>query len=714
MLSKIKLTNFRKHRNSEFTFGHGLTVIRGPNEGSKTTILEAIAYALFGVKAIRSPLSEAVTWGEAESTLKVELDVVVDGVTYSIKRGKSGSETVYGGDGIVTGQSEVTSFMGRLLKVDAAAAGRLMLANQNEIRGALESGTKATTELIERLAEFDQIDRLIELMQEKLSLGSGATAQAQLDAATARVDRAKGVEEPHFPSLQEAIDSRTTAVENIQSNLERQQARVDTLREEVNKARATREERDSLKRRLEKFERRYTETMNEMYALKAAPVMEPVGADENILRLMESKSDAGKALARSAAWKAVRRLVGDTGLAHFRGNAEAWQQSLNKAQAGLDAARAALRTSDVKFAALQAKLNSGNCTFCGKDFSDLPEVKAKNAQIQELMDGFSAETSAAQISADNFQAVIKAMNEVRDGGKASLAAVQRYAEYLDIDDNSFPPFFAWKGEEPSDELVTPDYDADIRTIKRQVQASRDWTAALDKVNATLDSFGPEREAIAERQKELGPDVDEVDHQGDLTKAVEHVNEARSELKSNERYLETAKDALKDTKRNWDWAQKEVGEAEAAVFVARDALMSLDFNNALLKKVRAARPVIADKLWRVLLVSVSAYFSEMRGCKSLVEKGQEGFTVDGHQVASLSGSTLDILGLAIRVALVRTFLPAAAFIALDEPMSGCDTDRSAGMLGFLASTGFAQTILVTHEDVSESVADHVIEVGGLNG
>ena len=712
MLKNLSVRNFRKHETLDTPLGQGLSVLRGENETGKSSIAEAISYALFGVKALRSSLEEAVTWGFPVASLKVTLDVCVDGVDYKLSRSKAGAECVYGGDGMVTGQNEVSAFMGRLLKVDASSAAKLMFSRQKDIASALESGVKATTELIDKVSGFDQIDKLVDLMQEKLTLGSGASAQGQLDAATARLDRAKGAVEPHLPSFQGEIDSRNTAVENLQEALERQQGLVDALRDAANKASASREERDSLMRRLDKFERRYTETMNEMYALKAKVVIEPVRPDDRILALMAERDDVAKVVARSDAWEAVRALVGDTGIAHFKGDSSAWQEALDKAQTGLDAARASLRAGDVKFAALQSKLNSGNCTFCGKDFSDLPEVQAKNDQIQQCMDDVSAELASAQTAADTLQAEIKVLGAIRNGGKASLAAIQKYAEYLDIDDNSFPPFFAWKGEEPDeDEVLKPDYDADIQTIKRQVREYRDWIAALDKVNATLDSFGPEREAIAERQKELGPDNDDgTDHQGNLNKAVEHVNEARSELRTSERRLQDAKDAMRDATRNWEWAQKEASEAAAAVEMVREALVTLDFNNALLKKVRSARPVIADKLWNLVLTSVSSYFSEMRGEKSRVSKGPDGFMIDDHPVPSFSGSTIDILGLAIRVALVRTFLPSCPFLLLDEPAAACSDARTDNMLGFLQGCGYKQILLITHEDVSESVADHIITLG----
>lgn len=712
MISAIRIANFRKHTSSDIQFKEGLVVIRGGNEASKTTLLEAIGYAIFGVKALRTPLADTVTWGQPEASLKVELDIIIDGVTYSVKRGKSGAECVYGGDGIVTGQVEVTGFMSRLLKVDSSTASKLMISSQVDIRGALESGPKATTELIERLAEFSQIDDLIELMQEKLPLGNGATAQGQLDAANGRLDRARGVPQPDLETLNAAVSETDSRVKVCTATLQTSQEAKDAAQADLARAQASASEREAVEARLARFEARYAAAMDEMRSLKSRAVPFVPDADDKVQKLLAQKADASKAIQAAAAWQEVRALVGDTGIARFKGNAEAWQVALHTAQAGLDTARASLRTGDVKFAALQAKLNSGNCTFCGKDFSDLPEVQAKNAETQAVMDSVSAELAAAQAAADTSQAEVKALNAVQAGGRPSLAAIQKHAAYLSVDDNSYPPFFSWKGEEPGAVVETDSIDNEIKRIRLAVREAADHASAIQANDRLLESFGTERTEIAERLQALGPLVNGygIDKVAVLGSATQAVVAARSALAEATLAHTETKDALKDAVYRWDWAQKEVVEATAAVTTARDALASLDFNNALLKRVRAARPVIGDKLWNLVLAAVSSYFSEMRGEPCVVSKTSDGFLVDDHPVQTLSGSTLDILGLAIRVALVRTFLPNAPFLVLDEPAAAMDQTRTESMLGFLAGVGFKQILLVTHEDVSESVADHIITLG----
>ena len=136
---------------------------------------------------------------------------------------------------------------------------------------------------------------------------------------------------------------------------------------------------------------------------------------------------------------------------------------------------------------------------------------------------------------------------------------------------------------------------------------------------------------------------------------------------------------------------------------------LAFNNALIKRVREVRPLVANQLWNKVLTAVSFYFTKMRGTPSTVVKSAGGFKVDGQSIACLSGSTLDALGFAVRLALTKTFAPHVAMLIVDEPFAAMDGERTANSLGFLSSCGFSQIILVTHEELSTANADHIVTI-----
>lgn len=711
MLTKVKITNFRKHRNAEFDLRPGFTVFRGANEAGKSTAFEAIAYALFGVKAIRTSLEDAVTYGEAVASLKVELEIVIDGVTYAVKRGKPGAECTYGGDGIVTGQTEVTNFLCRQLRIDAGSATRLMLSNQNEIRGALEAGPKATTELIERLAEFDQIDNLIELMQEKLTLGNGAAAQSQVDAARGRLDRAKEVVEPDFQALASAVQGGQDALEEEQAAAKLASAAKDQAQLKVAEQSARAFHRNSTEAQLTQTIAKQGETLATLTNLHINEVRRPDNVDTQVEALLQRKGEVAKAADAHHALGQVGHLCGALpDMERFPGNAEALQKAVDVVRGAISALNATVNDNRVQLVKLNSELTNGNCTFCGQDFSDLPEVLAANTLIR----GDIAKVEAAQVRCSESLAQAKAeefsLQAFQKESRQFTSAANVFPSYVSADYSTMPPVLTFENLPPAAGETVESIDQQIRALRAAVRAADDWGVALYREQAELERLSNTLDTLQQRLGEIGTVTDGDSLAGDLNRATKAQAEAYDALDAARSNLNAAKSRQDQSTVAWEWAQKETAAASVALETAAESLKTLDFNNALLKKVRAARPVIADKLWNLVLTAVSGYFSEMRGFKSAVSKSGDGFTVDGHPVQTLSGSTLDILGLAIRVALVRTFLPGAPFLVLDEPAAACDPDRTESMLGFLVAVGFKQVLLVTHEDVSETVADNIITLG----
>src|SRR5258707_13954951 len=87
-LNSLKLTNFRQHVRTELNFGTGLTGIIGPNGSGKTTVLEAIAWALYGNPAIRGTRDSIRFIGAGpRAPVEVELDFDLAGHRYRVTRG---------------------------------------------------------------------------------------------------------------------------------------------------------------------------------------------------------------------------------------------------------------------------------------------------------------------------------------------------------------------------------------------------------------------------------------------------------------------------------------------------------------------------------------------------------------------------------------------------------------------------------------------------
>ena len=92
-LNRLKLTNFRLHTDTLIEFESGLTGIIGPNGSGKTTILEAIAWALYGMPAVRGKRQDIRSLSASgRAGVKVELDFELGGHRHRVVRTLSGAE----------------------------------------------------------------------------------------------------------------------------------------------------------------------------------------------------------------------------------------------------------------------------------------------------------------------------------------------------------------------------------------------------------------------------------------------------------------------------------------------------------------------------------------------------------------------------------------------------------------------------------------------
>ena len=74
MIKKIELENYRCYDTHSITFNDGLNVIAGENGSGKTTIVEAIAFALFGNKLTRGKANAWVSHGKKHGKVILYLD----------------------------------------------------------------------------------------------------------------------------------------------------------------------------------------------------------------------------------------------------------------------------------------------------------------------------------------------------------------------------------------------------------------------------------------------------------------------------------------------------------------------------------------------------------------------------------------------------------------------------------------------------------------
>lgn len=710
MLNTLKLTNFRRHEDLSIDFTSGINIIRAANEGGKSTMLESILYALFGSRTLRTPIEQTVTWGEDPKTLKVELTLTAGNRLYLFKRSKAGAEVILDGRVFCTGQNEVSAVAETLLGTDATTAQNLLMASQGSIRGALEQGPKALSALIEHMSSMEVFDQILEAAQERLALGSPNLLEERLKGANATLAAAterlppKPDDEAHASAVLKlamdaaavevtypTLDAARIAANDAWIDASALYLRKSTLRDECDRASQA---LDSAKATASSL------------ASAAGKTFDPTALEV----LKQRVTHAEDHTKRRDAYKVFTALPEGP---RFAGDWSKHETATDEATGRLDATIQELAKVNSEIADWSRKrINHDKCDKCGQDVTHLNHVKSTNATVDANLALLTPRVLVLEKDVAKQRGELAALHAVRKHADRLRPEFQKLHGYVGYNTSTFPNTAVWVGEIPGDDV--PDLAharrqlAEALTNIKLIEAAQvTYKFALSQVAMAEIAYD---EAVKAHANFEAPDADEVVRLTDakdqavlaLTSAWGRVDLINREIAEMER-SHTAASCL------WIASKARIDDAQRIIDECQKDLASLAFNNSLIKKLRTIRPFIANKLWSTVLASVSVMFSQMRGEESWVSKEKSGFCVNGQAVESLSGSTLDVLGLAIRCSLLRTFLPQCGLLVLDEPCAAMDEGRTEALLGFLKSVDFQQTLMVSHETVSESIADNLIQL-----
>jgi DNA repair exonuclease SbcCD ATPase subunit len=292
---------------------------------------------------------------------------------------------------------------------------------------------------------------------------------------------------------------------------------------------------------------------------------------------------------------------------------------------------------------------------------------------------------------------------------AAMRLWQSCNAFATADYATVPPTVTWTGPDVSQPAPANPL-ADLQRAEQQVALYQRELGRQQQAQAAMDAaqLAVEKALQAESEARLLTEGAQA--------TLDQAATATSELFTVEHAFKTAEQAVKDAQRELETAQRMFEMRRAArqqiedqLAAAQKELAGMQFNNVLVDTLRKARPSIVEELWNMVSATVSDTFSRIRGTPSVFMRDGDSFTVDGRAIKGLSGSTLDALGLSIRMGLTKTFLPNTRFLVLDEPAAAADSDRESNMLGVIAASEFEQVILVTHSELCDSFASQMIRL-----
>ena len=259
MITSVKLDNFLSHRHTELTFDNGVTVFIGGNGAGKSSIIDAMTFALFG-ETTRGKNEEIIRDGENQAATQIYFEV--NGKKYQavkkILKNNSPHQLLDSNSSpIAIGTGKVSEEIKKIIGLDYETLGIASIVPQGELSGIIQSSNGRKLR--------DLIDKVI---------GTGKYSAAG-------------------DGLSEGITAFRNYLREKYNNTDQD---VDKIQQEINDAEQIISESKPQKEKLEKVAESFKEKIKKLQEKK-----EELSVNyEKIMHLSDKESDV---------WKTVKREI---------------------------------------------------------------------------------------------------------------------------------------------------------------------------------------------------------------------------------------------------------------------------------------------------------------------------------------------------------------------------------------------------------------------
>lgn len=165
ILSSIALTNYKRYRSYRLGFEEGLTGIIGRNGSGKSTIFDAIVFALYGEMKVAKESIKNARAGDKE-VVNVTLEFEVEEALYRVVRELRGKALtaqakLYRNDELVSdGVKPVNGSVAQLLGMSKEAFMHTVFASQKELTALSGLKNEERKKIIRKLLGLEKIDKI--------------------------------------------------------------------------------------------------------------------------------------------------------------------------------------------------------------------------------------------------------------------------------------------------------------------------------------------------------------------------------------------------------------------------------------------------------------------------------------------------------------------------------------------------------------------------
>jgi exonuclease SbcC len=226
-LHRLRLVNFRQHADTEIAFGDGVTGIIGPNGSGKTSLLEAIAWAIYGNPAARGDKDSIRNLrAKARAPMRVELEFSLGNRTYVVERKLN--EAVLHENGIVVANSikEVTARLQRVLGMTHGEFFNTYFTGQKELAVLADATRPERAAFLSRVLRHEQLTIAQERVRERRNaLGHEVDGLEMGLPPQSELEKERKATEARLSEARKAATAATTERQKAQQALAEEEPR---------------------------------------------------------------------------------------------------------------------------------------------------------------------------------------------------------------------------------------------------------------------------------------------------------------------------------------------------------------------------------------------------------------------------------------------------------------------------------------------------------
>lgn len=778
IIEDIEIKDFRSHKQSKVSFDQGISVIVGDNGSGKTSILEAVNFALFKQKPNKDiAVDDLIRRGAEETVVSVRFHA--NGRVFRALRGrkigrasgsalyqiKNSEETL-----IVKGEDEITREIEKILGVNGELFTSAIYIKQGEIDALISAAPAKRKEHIGKLLGADDLERAYQKMAEltkdyRFKIERFLSVPEDIKKTKAKIDE----ENKGLTQLKDKLEVIEKALLAKRREVEKNEKKIEALENLKDIETAKKENELQMKNILEKIKkiedyerdlekteevnRKYARLEKEIDALKEEKnkLAEYRERDSQLTKELESQLKKISEIERIVKDSFERySLIFDTKIEaydqleqlHSEGieNLEKRIEGLKKEREEISSKIGKLKGNNEEIQKAVQELNEAKdrCPVCGalltkehkeellKDYTSKIKKNLEEVSIAQLKlkgneeEEIKLHSTLQKIRGVNLEVIksrIEEKKERSDKIKELKTAIEENKKLMK----------SLKGLEKAISEKEAEKDALKEDNERYITAKRFLRENLPDKEKFLGHVNAIKKKLEEVNKELAALVEKTGYPPDIIAALDDLKRKRKlvldELTALEKNKSGKKSVIEEKKRLIKALREELEELKEKEIESKklveftiflERIRQLFHKDNLQKDLRIKSKPLVERYTREVFDMFNLPYTDLTLTEDFT---MVVYSPHGEEsVDMLSGGERIASALALRIGIAKALSGSAMeLIMLDEPTIHLDAQRRKELVEIIKRlSSIPQTIVVTHDKEFENAADRLILVEKIEG